>query len=79
MGFQSFSSFEAKRRPDQHASKLNSMRQQMQSQQYQLVVRSQDGNTIIVVGQQPKPNHGQFGIVKYQVKGDSLVEIGRLM
>ena len=79
MDFQTFSSYEAKRRPDQHTSKLNSMRHQLQSQQYQLIVRSQDGKYAIVIGQQPKPNQGQFGIVKYEIKGDTLVEVERLM
>lgn len=79
MDFTNFNSWEAKRRPDQHSYKLNSMRQSLMTMQYQLVVNSQDGKQKLVIGQQPKPNEGQFGIFLYNVKGDRLEEVRRLL
>ena len=77
--FQAFSSYEARRRPDQQTAKLNTIRQHLVSQQYQLVVKDSKSEYAVVVGQQPKPNSGQFGIVKYKIKGDALEEVERLM
>lgn len=74
-----FSSFEAKRRPDQQTYKLNAMRQNMMSQQYQLVINSSDGKQKIIIGNQPKPNEGKFGIYLYAVAGDRLTEIKSIM
>lgn len=77
--FTNFSAYEAKRRPDQQTYKLNAMRQNMMTQQYQLVVNSSDGKQKVIIGQQPKPNVGKFGIYKYEVRGDQLVELEHIM
>lgn len=73
--FTNFSSYEAKRRPDQQTYKLNQMRQQLMTQKYQLVVNSADGKQKIIIGQQPKPYEKLFGIFAYKVEGDKLTQV----
>lgn len=76
---QNFNSYDLKRRPDQAMYQLNQLLGRMQTQQFQLVVQSTDGKQQIVIGQQPKPNNGKFGVYLYNVKGDRLEEVKSLM
>lgn len=77
-----FTSSGMRHAPDQTVYRMNELRQQMESNKGSIRVVSEDGDDIIVIGNQPinpathKPY--PFGIRKYAVKGDRLELIGEV-
>lgn len=68
-----------KKRPDQIAYQLNVILDKLDDMKNSIVLKSEDGSVIIILGQQPidpatnKPY--PFGIGNYRVKGDRLERI----
>lgn len=68
-----------KKRPDQVAYQLNVILDELDDMKRSIVLKSEDGSVIMILGQQPinpatnKPY--PFGIHQYRVLGDRLEEI----
>lgn len=68
-----------KKRPDQVAYQLNVILDELDDMKRSIVLKSEDGSVIMILGQQPinpatnKPY--PFGIGNYRVKGDRLERI----
>ena len=68
-----------KKRPDQTAYQLNVILDKLETMERSIVLKSEDGSVIMVLGVQPidpttnKPY--SFGIHQYRVLGDRLEEI----
>lgn len=71
-----FTSYGLKRRPDQTVNKLNSISTKLGKLDSCVQVKSADGKSIIIIGNQPiDPDTGKpyaFGINKYKILGDRL-------
>lgn len=71
-----FTPYTLKHRPDQTVNALNDMEAQLKKLGDSVQVKSADGSSVIIIGNQPvdpsthKPY--PFGINKYKVKGDRL-------
>lgn len=71
-----FTAFGYRRKPDQTVSELNKLADQLEGMRGSIKIKSADGKSVIIIGNQPinpethKPY--DFGINKYKIKGDRL-------
>ena len=74
-----FTPFTLHGRPDQTAYQLNVILDRLDDMKNSIVVKSKDGENVIIIGEQPiDPSTGRpysFGIHTYRVLGDRLEEI----
>lgn len=74
-----FTPFMLHGRPDQTAYQLNVILDRLDDMRNSIVVKSKDGENVIIIGEQPiDPSTGRpysFGIHTYRVLGDRLEEI----